>query len=230
MRTPGTKTQRAQRTTAASVILRALCASAVVPLLSSPSSACTSTPDCLRRIEAAQRDTRTISARFVQTKHVSLLDQPLTSSGRFYFQKPDRVRLEIEEPVRTVVVVDGPRVQIPDLPESERQAVAMAPMAAMFTQLGAIFSGSTAQLESGFEVSASSPSAGTIEVVLVPKVESWRRLFGRIDIRFAGEQMMARELRLQDALGDRLEVKMDEVKRNEELPASLFALPAETPQ
>lgn len=185
---------------------------------------CGSTRECLAAIEAAQSGTRTISARFVQVKHVSLLDEPLTSRGRFFFRRPDRIRLEIEEPVRTAIVIDGAEIHIPDLPESERKAMSMAPMAAMFTQLGALFTGSTAALEDGFEVKATGAGDG-IDVVLLPRLESWRRLFRRIELRFAGAPLMTREVRLEDAFGDRLEVKMEDVERNPDLPETLFAAP-----
>src|SRR5262245_636016 len=98
-------------------------------------AACMSTEDCLRVIEQAQHGTQTVSAEFVQVKHVTLLDEPLVSTGRFVFKRPDRVLLRVETPQAATVAINGRDVRIPNLPERDRQALAMTPVAAMFTQL-----------------------------------------------------------------------------------------------
>lgn len=174
---------------------------------------CASTESCLQAIETAQRATHRISAEFVQVKHLSLLDEPLTSTGRFTFIRPDHITLQIEQPQAATIIIDGQHVQIPDLPERERPAVAMAPIAAMFTQLGAIFSGSTQALRDGFDVTAMQHDAA-IDVHLVPRAESWKRLFRVIDIRFAEPDLVAQTITLEDGFGDRLEITLRNVQRD----------------
>jgi outer membrane lipoprotein-sorting protein len=177
---------------------------------------CTSTETCLHAIEAAQRATRSITADFVQVKHLSLLDEPLTSTGHFSFTRPDHVELQIQQPQPATIIINGQDVQIPNLPERDRQAVAMAPIAAMFTQLGAIFTGSTQTLQAGFEVTAQSADQGdgSIHVHLVPRVDSWKRMFRAIDIRFGGTELVAQEIRIEDGFGDRLEITLQNIRRN----------------
>jgi len=195
-----------------------------VVLLASPSRAsaqCTSTETCLRAIEAAQQQTHTITADFVQVKHVSLLDEPLVSSGRFVFKRPDRIRLQIEQPQPAIVIINGSDVQIPNLPERDRQALAMAPTTALFTQLGAIFTGSTHALQDGFDVTATQDGAA-IQVKLVPRLASWQRMFRTIEIRFAGADLMAEAIRLEDGFGDRLDITLRNVQRNTDVPDALF--------
>jgi outer membrane lipoprotein-sorting protein len=183
---------------------------------------CDSTDSCLRAIEAAQADTRSISARFTQTKHLSLLDEPLVSTGRFVFRRPDRMRLEIESPRAAVILITGRDISIPGLSESDKQQLAMTPMASMFTALGGMFSGDTAALREHFAVAAR-PVDGGIEVTLDPRVPEWQRLFRTIHLRFAGgPPLTMSSMRLEDALGDRLDIVMRDVQRNPELPDSLF--------
>lgn len=183
---------------------------------------CDSTAACLRLLEAAQRQTRTITADFVQVKHLSLLDEPLVSSGRFVFKWPDRMLLQVERPQPATVVVNGSEVQIPNLPERERQAVAMAPIAAMFTHLGAIFTGSVQGLGEGVEVVAA-PDGAAVVVKLVPRQEKWQRWFRALEIRFAGRELVAETIRLEDGFGDRLEITLRNVQRNADVPDALFA-------
>lgn len=196
----------------------------VVSLAASIAAAatCNTTAECLAEIEKAQRQTKSMTASFVQVKHLELLDEPLTSRGVISFRRPDRMRLEIVDPIATTVLIKGREIHIPGLSEKDKQAMAMAPASAMFMQLGAVFTGDTASLNEGFEVEARPTAADGIEVTLVPKVEAWRKVFRRMQIEFAGADRSARQIRLDDALGDRLEVSLENVKLNPDLPDSLF--------
>ncbi len=204
-------------------ITGALAVALLASLLAAASDAapCASTETCLRAIEAAQRETRSLSADFVQVKHVSLLDEPLESRGRFLFARPDRIRLDIEAPQRATVIIDGANVHIPGLSEADRKALAMTPMATMFGQLGAVFAGSTSALEGNFDVTARADGAA-IQMQLVPRAEQWRRMFRSLSIRFAGDELTAETITLDDALGDSLTVTLSNARRNVEVPASAF--------
>jgi outer membrane lipoprotein-sorting protein len=192
-------------------------------------AACDSTDSCLRAIEAAQSDTRTISARFTQTKHLSLLDEPLVSTGRFVFQRPDHMRLEIESPRSATILIRGRDISIPGISESDKQQLAMTPMAAMFSELGAMFSGAPAQLRQHFAVTAT-PIDNGIQVTLTPTVPEWQKLFRTIQLRFAGADLLMSTMHLDDALGDQLDIVMSDVRRNQPLPANAFELQPTPPK
>jgi outer membrane lipoprotein-sorting protein len=185
---------------------------------------CDSTESCLRAIDAAQQQTQSVSARFTQTKHLALLDQPLVSTGRFAFQRPDRMRLEIETPRAAVIVINGRQISIPGLSAADQQQLALTPMTAMFTELGAMFGGSAGALQQHFEVSAT-PAGDAIEVTLRPTVPEWQRLFRTIALRFAGPDLLISSMQLDDALGDQLEIAMSDVQRNQNIPSTLFDVP-----
>jgi outer membrane lipoprotein-sorting protein len=189
---------------------------------------CTSTDSCLQAVDAAQAETRTISARFTQTKHLSLLDEPLVATGRFTFKRPDRMRLDIESPHAATVLINGRQISLPGLSESDRQQLGMTPMAAMFTELGAMFAGSPSALRQHFDVVAE-PVDGGILVTLTPTVPDWQRLFRTIRLRFVGPDLVIGAMQLDDALGDRLDIAMNDVERNRDVPDSLFAAPPAAP-
>jgi outer membrane lipoprotein-sorting protein len=186
-------------------------------------AACSSTDSCLGAIEAAQTGTRSVSARFTQTKHLSLLDEPLVSTGRFFFEQPDRVRLEIETPRAATIVVNGRDISIPGLTERDKEQLAMTPMASMFSELGGMFGGSAENLRRNFAVAAA-PEDGAIALTLTPTVPAWQRLFRTIQLRFTEPDLVLGAMRFEDALGDRVEIVMRDVQRNPDLPDSLFTI------
>lgn len=186
---------------------------------------CDSTAACLAAIERDRDATAGFRAAFTQVKHVSLLDEPIVSRGTISFRRPDRVRLEIAEPVRTVVIIAGTEIHVPGMSEADARAMAVAPLASMFSQLGALFSGDVAALQGGFEVTAEEAGGG-IDLHLAPRDEAWRGAFRRVHLRFAGTPLVVREIRLEDTLGDRLEVTLADVETGVELPDSLFERPS----
>jgi outer membrane lipoprotein-sorting protein len=220
MRWPISSCRRAER------LRRALRAGLLLPLLPAAAAAtlCDSTAACLARLDAAQAATRTVDARFVQTKHLSLLDEPLISTGRFRFRRPDHVRLDIETPRPSTMLIAGRAVTIPGLAAAEQKALADSPLAAMFTELGAVFAGNLERAPAHFTIATRS-TADAIEVTLTPTASEYQRLFRTITIRFAGADTMVQSMRLDDALGDHLEVELRDVRRNIDLPDAVFAQP-----
>ena len=187
-------------------------------------AACDSTPTCLQQLGAAQTDLRTLNARFVQTKYVSLLNEPLISSGRFRFKRPDKVRLDIDMPQPATVLIDGRKVSLPGVDAADMQGMAATPMTAMFTELGALLGGQLDQAPAHFAIEARARD-DQIVVTLTPTLPDWQRLFRTIGLTFAGQPLAISTMRLDDSLGDRLEIEMRDVQRNVELPDAIFAIP-----
>jgi outer membrane lipoprotein-sorting protein len=154
-------------------------------------------------------------------KRVELLEQPLVSRGRFAFKRPDRVRLEVTEPQPGTLLIRGTEVRIPGMSEADAHAMAMTPTAAMFSRLGALFTGETRALEQDFEVSARADGT-SIEVALTPRQDRWQKVLRRIELRFSGPQLLTDKIRIDDSLGDQLEITMLDVQRNVDLPDTLF--------
>lgn len=163
----------------------------------------------------------------MQTKYLALLDEPLVSTGRLRFRRPDRVRLDVETPRPATIVIAGDQVIIPGLPDSERRALAASPMAAMFRDLGVLFAGQLTKVSPHFTVEARAADDG-IDVTLTPTAAGSERAVRRIALRFAGPHRVIRTMRIDEALGDRVEIELSDVRRDLDLPDSLFQLPGHT--
>ena len=100
----------------------------------------------------------------------------------------------------------------------------MAPVATMFTQLGAIFTGAVQGLQDSFEVNAHSDDGG-IAVKLRPRQAAWQRLYRSIELQFAGPELATQHIGLEDGLGDHLEITMRNVQRNVAIPDAMFDVP-----
>jgi len=61
----------------------------------------------LKELESKVSNIQSLSCEFKQEKHLAMFNEVLVSTGRFYFQKPDRLRWEYIKPVRMGFVLNG---------------------------------------------------------------------------------------------------------------------------
>ena len=66
---------------------------------------CSGWADTWDGIRAAAERVESLSAEFVQAKHLPILTRPLVSRGVLYFRKPDSLRWEYRQPVRTILLM-----------------------------------------------------------------------------------------------------------------------------
>jgi outer membrane lipoprotein-sorting protein len=183
-----------------------------------PAAVCETAAACRRAIEASQRDTRTFSARFVQTKHLSLMSEPLVSTGRFAL-RPGEVLWVLDEP-RVRVRIDRDGVHVPTMGAAEQAD--LAPFGALFRELAAVFTGSWDRLEDSFAVSVT-PEEHAVRVRLTPRSAEWQRVFHAMDLSFTTPTLVLSAIRLEESLGDSLEIQFSDIHRNDAVAAAAFA-------
>lgn len=183
---------------------------------------CQTTSDCLGAIQEACRDLSTLTARLVQTKHLSLLDEPLISTGRLAFKRPDRLLLQMESPRPLRIAMNGSRLVIPELGPEANAALDGAPPAVL-SRLQAIFAGDISTLEESFEIRASEDDAG-IAVELEPRDPRMFNTVRSMELRFERPTLLLHTIRVSNALGDMLEIVLSDIRRNPALPDLTFAV------
>lgn len=186
------------------------------------STRCQTTPDCLGAIQEAHGDLSTLTASLVQTKHLSLLDDPLISTGRLAFKRPDHLLLEMESPRPLRIVMNGSRLVIPELGPEANAALESAPPA-LLSRLRAIFAGDISALDESFEIRASEDDAG-ITVELEPRDAQKFNAVPAMRLRFERPTLLLHTIRVTHALGDVLEIVLSDIRRNPVLPDLTFAV------
>jgi hypothetical protein len=181
---------------------------------------CESTDTCLRVIEESQRATQTLSARFEQTKHISLLAEPLVTRGQFAFRQPDQFLWRVSDPPITVRI-DRDGIHLPEIPEAKAEVAALAPFSAMIRQLSSLFSGSLTAVRDTFEVKAEA-DGGAILVHLVPRQAQWQHTFRSIAMSFIGPPWVVTTIHIEEPLGDSLDIAFSDTHRNDAAANAAF--------
>jgi outer membrane lipoprotein carrier protein len=174
----------------------------------------------VRNLENAFASLRSLEADFRQDYLSSTIATPLQESGRFYFQKPDRMRWEYREPEPHVFVVKDGRVwdYVPE--DNQLIRTALSPE----QKNSAVFSLLTgrARIEDDYQIEpAEFPSdrKSAVQVKLIPRQEGeFTHILLEID---TGTWLIDRIVTL-DWAGSKQEFVFRRVKINPGLPEATF--------
>jgi len=131
-------------------------------------------------LKSAAASVTSLSADFVQEKHMQILARPLVSSGVFYFQSPSSLRWEYRAPVRNILLMHDNRTErYVDTGHglTKETGAGLQAMQIVLEQISQWLGGRfdenpmfTANLEPG------------PKIVLIPKEKSFSRMIHHIDL------------------------------------------------
>jgi hypothetical protein len=159
----------------------------------------------LQALMTSLRQVRESTSRFVETRHLRLLNQARTSSGRLIYVAPDRLQKETTEPATARLTVAGDRLTIERQGERTREiALGEHPeIGALVESVRATLAGDLSGLTRHFTVSLQG-AASAWALRLEPRDPKTREMVASIQIR--GEQAAIREIETLEADGDRTDM------------------------
>jgi len=177
---------------------------------------------------AAQTNIQSWSADFVQTRSLKSLTQPLTASGRVWFQAPNRFRWELGHPAQTIAVRAPQELLIiyPRLKRVERFPLTSnqtGPWRDALALLEAGFPRSATELENQYNLLSQTVQDGTGKLVLQPKSASARRMIPHIEIVFDTKDFSLKSTELQFADGSSMRNDFKNAVINPKIEAQMFA-------
>ena len=198
---------------------------AALGLLALPAVAAPEPAALVDRLDASARSVQSLSGQFTQTSRLKLFRRELTSHGRFFFQRPRKVRWEYVDPDPSTLTLDGDRATLrtpgvaPQTFDLARDATMRAVFDQIFLWLGA---GTMAQARADYDLSAGGSDAAPV-LQLAPRPGSpVARAFARIELRFSRE-LLLRTILLREPSGDEKEIVFQRMERNPTLAADAFA-------
>jgi outer membrane lipoprotein-sorting protein len=179
------------------------------------------------RIDAQQKDLRSLRGEFVQHTRVKLFRQQISSEGRLLYQRgtPSKLRWEYLKPDASTMLIVGDVATLrmgtraPQVFDTGKDPTLRAVFAQLRLWLG---QGALADARGEYEMS----TAGTPErpaLVLAPKPTSvLAKTFSRIELHVDGKTVLLSRLLLVEQSGDEKEIVFGKIQRNVDLPAGAF--------
>jgi outer membrane lipoprotein carrier protein len=167
---------------------------------------------------------KTLSADFVQEKHLKILVKPLVSRGRFRFAAPGSVRWEYLEPIRTATLVHRGRIQ--RFVFSKREGKFLQDMSATVEALRVVMEKLTGWMAGRFEQDDAfdaelSPGERPL-VTLKPKSKEMSRMIERVEIQFSDRPGVVSSVKIVESPDSSTLIRFENVAVNEEIDIRLF--------
>ncbi len=124
-----------------------------------------------------------LQADFEEQRKIHLLDEPITSSGKVFFQAPNRFRLERRGNSPSITVSDGSLLWIyyPKFKSAERYALGKrSPLDAAITTITTALN--LQDVENMFHIIGNKSDAG-YDLELTPRNPSMKRIFQKLQLR-----------------------------------------------
>lgn len=198
----------------------------LLALLTSPLSAQPTNPSAFLLEQVAQKAGRveSVFTRFVQERHLSLFQEPLRSEGCLCFQKPGRIRWEITQPYKSILVSDGKGVAQFEWIGGQWKKLELGLEAAVqnvVAQIGAIMEGRYGGNQSDYSVTATNTPDGPV-ITLAPRHPAMRKMMEAIEIHLAPDFRGTRRVVLRETNGDFTDIRFSDQIAESPLPAGTF--------
>src|SRR4029077_7371915 len=174
----------------------------------------------LKNLLAGIRQNRTTEADFQEQRMIRQMKKPIVSSGRIWFQPPNKFRREVKGNSPSVTVSDGRQLWIyyPNFKSAERYPLGKgSPLDATVAAINSALN--LENIENMFQVNATKTDKGH-ELALIPRTASMKRVFQKLDLHIDDNLRVERTDMLLPN-GDRIVTTYSNQTRSP-VPASTF--------
>src|SRR5919204_6548614 len=173
-----------------------------ITLVSVANSAPLSETD-LKNLLAGIRQNRITQADFQEQRMIRLMKKPILSSGKIWFQSPNKFRREVKGNSPSLTVSDGRQLWIyyPNFKSAERYPLGKG--SPLDSTVAAINSSLNLEdVENTFQINATKVDNG-YELTLLPRAPSMKRVFQKLDLRI-NDQLRVERTDMLLPNGDRI--------------------------
>jgi outer membrane lipoprotein-sorting protein len=164
----------------------------------------------LEALMAGMAETPGVEARFLETKEIALLSEPLETRGTLAFLPPDRLVRTTTAPSRSRLVIAGDRFSFTDAAGGDAVDLSANPLAREFVDnFIVLFNGDLDALRRRYEPELSADESGW-QLALRPRHRPLSDLIERITLTGRGRALLRMEMLERD--GDRTTTRFEEVK------------------
>ena len=182
--------------------------------------------EVIERLQAQQRQIASLRATVVQRKRHPLLATEAVSEGRFLFQKPNRIRWEVDKPDRAVMVMDGRSLVTyrPDRQEAERRDLgadfgARAAVEFLTSGMGL----AVPELEKRFQVDMHRED-GLLVLLLTPRSRWAAQAVASVALYRRDRDVVPSRIAIFGQRGDRTEITLTDIVINPPVAEDAFVL------
>ncbi len=182
--------------------------------------------DALADVAKARAKLTTLQGPFVQERSIALLASKVTSKGKMWMARPDRLRWELEPPDAAIywVLPDGLAYQT----KSGKGKVpkgAQGPLGGVLGDLLVLLGGDLATLKGRYELSLPKRDASELVLHASPKDAALAKTTKRVELTLGADPAVLKRVVIVEAGDDRSEITFGALARNAPVDPKLLAGP-----
>jgi outer membrane lipoprotein-sorting protein len=165
-----------------------------------------------------------IQSDFKQEKTLSLLSENINATGKFWYQKNDKLRMEYRQPYNYLMILNGGKIFIK---EGQKENKISANSNKVFQQVNRILIDCVAgrMLENPDFQSRIFESSGFFLVELKPEVKNLKELYKNINIVIDKKDYTAAAIEMFELSGDKTIIRFQNKELNAHIPDTVFNIP-----
>ncbi|MDR2679504.1 MAG: outer membrane lipoprotein carrier protein LolA [Tannerella sp.] len=177
--------------------------------------------EIVNRITRTANEMTTLRGDFVQVKELSFMDDKVTSEGKMYYRKTDKIRWEYTKPYKYVFTMDGKNVRLGD--KTNKVPVNSSKM---FGEISKIMVGGVSG--SGLVGSPDFDAAFMVgkddyKIILTPKKKEIKDLFSTVLLYVGQSDSRIRSVELVEKSGDKTTITLKNVQINAAINDNIFS-------
>ena len=179
--------------------------------------------EVVSKITKASGDMTTMQSDFTQVKELSFMDDKVTSEGKMYYKKTNKIRWEYVKPYKYVFSMDGQNISI----KSGDGNAATMPVKSnkMFGEISRVMTGgisgsglvNSPDFDSQFMV-----GKDDYQIILTPKKKEIKDLFSSVQLYIGKSDNRIRSVELIENGGDKTTITLQNVKVNAAIDDAIF--------
>jgi len=181
-------------------------------------------PVSLEEVNRTMSEAKSVLTHFVQERHLSLFNEPLRSEGYLCFEQPGRLRWEVTQPYKSILVSDGSGVAQFEWMDNRWKKLDLGLAAAMqnvVSQIAGVMKGQYAREGREYAVNLASTPNGPV-ITLTPRNEKMRQMIEAIEVHLAPDLKATRQIVLRENDGDFTDIQFDGQVVNLRFPEQTF--------
>jgi outer membrane lipoprotein-sorting protein len=181
------------------------------------------TSEFRQQFAKTSQSTQSIQCDFVQTKNLSMMADRITSTGKFWFKKDNKVRMEYEKPTYYLLVINGNDIKTKDGQKENRVS---AKSNKMFEQVNRMM----IDCVQGTAFDSKSFSSKLFEnnsrylVELTPTVKSLQGIFKNITLTVEKKNYDVTKIEMLEQSGDNTVISFLHKQTNVNIPDAVFSV------
>ena len=178
----------------------------------------------VRTIPAAAARPKVVAADFVQIRHLRELDMDVESRGSMVCELDGRLRWQIDDPVKSVTVIDRERLTHFDAETGKIAVIEQSNfpwLKVLRESMDDWLSGDGRRLERRFAVTSPRPDT----LLLVPRGGELKELCRSVEIVFSPDGGVIRAIRIAECGGDSLDIRFSRVVHDPKPAPGIWQLP-----